>query len=208
MKKLFILSVLGFLPLNLMAQEFTGNIVGVVSDSSGGVMPGVAVTVSGETIQGVRSTVTESNGAYRLTLLPPGTYTVEYELTGFATLKRGGILVGVGRTSTINISLQVATLSDAVTVTGETPVVDLQSVTRGVNYDQKLLESLPVGSRNLGGVLTTMPGIQVTAYDVGGLNMGTNTGFRTYGLSGQWNVRVDGVTTQDTASNLNLYFDY
>ena len=53
-----------------------------------------------------------------------------------------------------------------------------------------------------------MPGIQVTAYDVGGSNMGTNTGFRTYGLSGQWNVRVDGVTTQDTASNLNLYFDY
>jgi hypothetical protein len=123
-------------------------------------------------------------------------------------LKRGGILVGVGRTSSINISLQVAALSDAVTVTGETPVVDLQSVTRAVNYDQKLLESLPIGSRNLGGVLTTMPGIQVTAYDVGGSNMGTNTGFRTYGLSGQWNVRVDGVTTQDTASNLNLYFDY
>ena len=209
MKRLFILSLLiGFSPLNLMAQEFTGNIVGVVSDSSGGATPGVAVTVSGETIQGVRSTVTESNGTYRLTLLPPGSYTVEYQLPGFATVKREGILVGVGRTSTINIALQVAALSDAITVTGETPVVDLQSVTRGVNYDQKLLDSLPIGSRNLGGVLTTMPGIQVTAYDVGGSNMGTNTGFRTYGLSGQWNVRVDGVTTQDTASNLNLYFDY
>ena len=209
MKKLFIWSLLvGLSPLNLMAQEFTGNIVGIVSDSTGGVMPGVTVTVSGETIQGVRTTVTESNGTYRLTLLPPGTYTVDYQLAGFAPLKRGGILVGVGRTSSINVSLQVAALSDAVTVTGETPVVDLQSVTRAVNYDQKLLESLPIGSRNLGGVLTTMPGIQVTAYDVGGSNMGTNTGFRTYGLSGQWNVRVDGVTTQDTASNLNLYFDY
>jgi carboxypeptidase family protein len=209
MKKLFILSVLiGFSPLNLMAQEFTGNIVGVVNDSSGAVVPGATVTVSGETIQGVRSTVTESNGAYRLILLPPGTYKVTYELQGFATLIREGVLVGVGRTSTINVALQVATLSETTTVTGETPVVDLQSVARGVNYDEKLLTTLPIGSRNLGSVLTTMPGIQVTAYDVGGSNMGTNTGFRTYGLSGQWNVRVDGVTTQDTASNLNLYFDY
>src|SRR5262245_21065496 len=209
MKRRFLLSVLvALLPMRLWAQEFTGNIVGVVSDSTGGVMPGVTVIVSGPTIQGTRSTLTESNGAYRLTLLPPGTYTVEYQLSGFATLKREGILVGVGRTSTINISLQVASLSETTTVTGETPVVDLQSTTRGVHYDEKLLTTLPIGSRNLGSVLTTMPGIQVTAYDVGGSNMGTNTGFRTYGLSGQWNVRVDGVTTQDTASNLNLYFDY
>lgn len=200
--------LVGCLPGNLIAQEFTGNIVGVVSDSSGGVMPGVNVTVSGPTIQGTRSTVAESNGSYRLTLLPPGTYAVVYHLDGFATLTRAGILVGVGRTSTINVTLQVAALSDAVTVTGETPLVDLQSVTRGANYDDRLLTSLPTGSRNFGGIMTTAPGIQVTAYDVGGSNMGTNTGFRTYGLSGQWNVRVDGVTTQDTASNLNLYFDY
>lgn len=210
MAKLFVVVGLSvaFLPGDLVAQEITGNIVGVVSDSSGGVMPGVNITVSGPTIQGTRTTVTESNGTYRVTLLPPGNYTVVYELDGFAVLTREGVLVGVGRTSTINTTLQVATLSDAVTVTGETPLVDLQSVARGTNYDDRLLSSLPTGSRNFGGVMTTTPGIQVTAYDVGGSNMGTNTGFRTYGLSGQWNVRVDGVTTQDTASNLNLYFDY
>ena len=209
-KRVAILLVMGvwFSPLNVMAQDFTGTIVGVVSDNTAGVMPGVNVTVSGPTIQGTRTTVTESNGTYRLTLLPPGTYRVVYQLDGFATLTMEGILVGVGRTSTINATLQVAALSDAVTVTGETPVVDLQSVTRGTNYDDRLLSSLPTGSRNFGGIMTTTPGIQVTAYDVGGSNMGTNTGFRTYGLSGQWNVRVDGVTTQDTASNLNLYFDY
>jgi hypothetical protein len=210
MKQWIILLVVlvGALPSNVLAQEVTGSIVGVVSDSTGGVMPGVAVIVSGETIQGTRTMVSESNGAYRVTLLPPGTYRVVYQLDGFATLTREGVLVGLGRTSTINVTLQVATLSDAVTVSGETPVVDLQSVTRGTNYDDRLLSSLPTGSRNFGGIMTTTPGIQVTAYDVGGSNMGTNTGFRTYGLSGQWNVRVDGVTTQDTASNLNLYFDY
>ena len=194
------LVLVGFLPSNARAQEFTGNIVGTVVDSSAGVMPGVTVTVSGQTIQGTRTTVSESNGTYRVTLLPPGTYQVVYELAGFATLTRQGVLVGVGRTSTINATLEVAALSDAVTVSGETPVVDLQSVTRGTNYDERLLESLPTGSRNFGGIMTTTPGIQVTAYDVGGSNMGTNTGFRTYGLSGQWNVRIDGVTTQDTAS--------
>ena len=70
--------LVGFLPSNARAQEFTGNIVGTVVDSSAGVMPGVTVTVSGETIQGTRTTVSESNGTYRITLLPPGTYQVVY----------------------------------------------------------------------------------------------------------------------------------
>ena len=102
------LVLVGFLPSNARAQEFTGNIVGTVVDSSAGVMPGVTVTVSGQTIQGTRTTVSESNGTYRVTLLPPGTYQVVYELAGFATLTRQGVLVGVGRTSTINATLEVA----------------------------------------------------------------------------------------------------
>ena len=56
--------------------------------------------------------------------------------------------------------------------------------------------------------MTAVPGIQVTAFDVGGSNMGTNSGFRAYGLSGQFNVRLDGVSTQELAGNLNLYIDY
>ena len=154
MKNLLIWTLLiAFSPLNLAAQEFTGNIVGVVSDSTGAVIPGATLTLSSVAIQGTRSTVSDSSGGYRFTLLPPGTYTVTYKLEGFATLIREGVLVGVGRTSTINVAMQVAALSDAVTVTGETPVVDLQSTVRGVNYDSKMLESLPIGSRNLGGVL-------------------------------------------------------
>ena len=111
-KFLFILSglLLWFSSAELVAQEFTGNIVGTVADSSAGVIPGVTVTVSGETIQGTRTTVSESNGTYRITLLPPGTYQVVYELAGFATLTRQGVLVGVGRTSTINATLEVAAL--------------------------------------------------------------------------------------------------
>ena len=208
-KKWFVVCLLvGLLPVGVGAQQSTGDIVGTVSDSSGGVLPGATVTVSGPTLQGPRVTVADGAGVYRVTTLPPGTYTVVYELTGFATLTREGIIVGVGRAVTLEVALSLGTLSDAVTVSGESPVVDIQNTNLGVNFEQEMLEKSPIGARNIGGVLTTVPGIQITTYDVGGSNMGTNFGFRVYGLSGQWNVRIDGMTTQDTSSNLNLYFDY
>ena len=104
-------------------------------------MPGVNVTVSGQTIQGTRTTVSESNGTYRLTLLPPGTYQVVYQLDGFATLTtRGQFSSALAEPARSMRPCEVAALSDAVTVTGETPVVDLQSVTRGTNYDDRLLD--------------------------------------------------------------------
>jgi hypothetical protein len=192
----------------LRAQDFTGSVVGTVTDSSGGVLPGVTVTISGVTIQGDRVTVTDESGVYRVINLPPGTYSVAYGVEGFAKLIREGIIVGVGRAVTLNIEMQLATLSDAVTVSGESPVVDIQNANLGVNFDQQLLENTPIGARNIGSVITAVPGIQVTAFDVGGSNMGTNTGFRAYGLSGQFNVRLDGVSTQELAGNLNLYIDY
>jgi carboxypeptidase family protein/TonB-dependent receptor-like protein len=200
--------LVGFLPAGLAAQEFTGSVVGTVSDSSGGVLPGVTVTISGVTLQGDRVTVTDERGVYRVINLPPGTYSVAYSVEGFAKLTREGIIVGVGRAVTLNIELPLATLSDAVTVSGESPVVDIQNANLGVNFDQQLLENTPIGARNIGSVITAIPGIQVTAFDVGGSNMGTNTGFRAYGLSGQFNVRLDGVSTQELAGNLNLYIDY
>ena len=209
MKKMLMWFLLvGFLPGGLAAQEFTGSVVGTVSDSSGGVLPGVTVTVSGVTLQGDRVTVTDERGVYRVISLPPGTYSVAYTMEGFAKLTREGIIVGVGRAVTLNIELPLATLSDAVTVSGESPVVDIQNTNLGVNFDQDLLENTPIGARNIGSVMTAIPGIQVTAFDVGGSNMGTNTGFRAYGLSGQFNVRLDGVSTQELAGNLNLYIDY
>jgi hypothetical protein len=101
-------------PGHLRAQEITGTIVGVVSDSSGGVLPGAAITVTGAAIQAPRSVVTESNGTYRVTLLPPGTYSISYGLDGFAQLTRENVTVSVGRTLTLNVSLQLASLADAV----------------------------------------------------------------------------------------------
>src|SRR5262245_14068989 len=106
------------LPAGVSAQEFTGSVVGTVTDASGGVLPGVTVTISGITLQGDRTTVTDDQGVYRVINLPPGTYSVAYNMEGFAKLTREGIIVGVGRAITLNIELALATLSDAVTVSG------------------------------------------------------------------------------------------
>src|SRR5215475_9704433 len=110
---------------NLSAQEFTGNVNGRVNDDSAAVIPGVNVTLRSPAMQGERAAVSDESGSYRFILLAPGTYSVKFELPGFRSVIREGVVVEVGRTTTINISLQVATLAEAVTVTGESPVVDV-----------------------------------------------------------------------------------
>ena len=104
------LSIAGF------AQTVEGVITGRVEDTSGARIPGVAVTLSSRALQGDKSVVSDENGGYRFPGLPPGTYSVKYELAGFSTLIREGILVEVSRTVTLVVQLQVATVAETVTV--------------------------------------------------------------------------------------------
>src|SRR5215831_19039601 len=120
------------------AQEFTGNIVGRISDTSGALLPGVTVTLKSPAIQGTRNVITDETGNYRLILLPPGTFSVTYELPGFRTLIREGVIVQVGVTTTLNINMEVATVAETVTVTGQSPVVDVQNASLGVNFNQNM----------------------------------------------------------------------
>jgi len=152
------------------AQEFTGNINGRLSDASGAVLPGVTVTLRSPAIQGERTVVSEEGGNYRFILLPPGTYSITYELPGFKTIVREGIIVEVGKTATVNMAMEVATLAETVTVTGESPVVDVQNATLGVNFNQSLLRDLP-NARDIWVVLSSTPGVQTTRFDVGGATM-------------------------------------
>src|SRR5262245_33147050 len=101
------------------AQRTTGEIIGKVSDDSGAVLPGVAVTLRGAAIAGTPSTVTSEAGVYRFPVLPPGTYEVEYTLAGFSTVKREGIPIAVGSTVALDIVLKISALEEAITVTGD-----------------------------------------------------------------------------------------
>src|SRR5262245_62009894 len=94
------------------AQRTTGEIVGLVTDESGAVLPGVTVTIRGSGVGGSPTVVSSETGGYRFPALPPGDYTIEYTLQGFATLRRENIPVGVGAVIELNVSLKVSTLSE------------------------------------------------------------------------------------------------
>ncbi|HEY6508429.1 MAG TPA: carboxypeptidase-like regulatory domain-containing protein, partial [Vicinamibacterales bacterium] len=149
--------------------EAQSSLAGVVRDASGAVLPGVTVEAASPVlIEKVRTAVTDGGGQYRLTDLFPGSYTLTFSLAGFASVKREGVEVsGSGATITINADLRVGGLQETVNVTGETPVVDVQSSTRRQTVlDDAVVTALPA-SRGYGNLLATVPGIQQTGLDSG-----------------------------------------
>jgi hypothetical protein len=146
------------------------SLAGVVRDASGAVLPGVNVEAASPVlIEKVRSTVTDGTGQYRIPELTPGTYQLTFSLPGFTTVKREGVEVSGAQIITINADMRVGGVQETITVTGETPVVDVQSSTRRTAViDDSVVEALPA-SRGYGNLLATVPGIQAT-----GLNSGAN----------------------------------
>src|SRR5712691_9299284 len=119
-----VIIVLAAAPAIVRAQA---SIAGQVKDASGAVLPGVTVEASSPAlIEKVRSVVTGGTGQYRIELLPPGTYTVTFALPGFSTVKRDGIELTGTFTASIDAELRVGTVEETITVSGETPIVDVQ----------------------------------------------------------------------------------
>jgi hypothetical protein len=136
-------------------------LAGLVRDASNAVLPGVTVEATSPTlIQKVRSTVTDGTGQYRITDLPPGTYTVTFSLTGFTVVKREAVEITGSGVIPINVELRVGTLQETITVTGETPLVDTQSVRRQAVLTSDVIRALP-STRSYGALLTAVPGLQV-----------------------------------------------
>ena len=126
-----ILSSIACLVLVPAAAYAQASIAGVVKDPSGAVLPGVTVeAASPALIERVRSVVTDGSGQYKVVDLRPGTYSVTFALPGFSALKREGIELAGTFTATVNADLRVGAVEESVTVTGDTPVVDIQSVTQ------------------------------------------------------------------------------
>jgi hypothetical protein len=115
----------------VFGQVQSSNLVGVVTDPQGGVLPGVTVTATSPALIGSRTAVTEVNGSYRIPSLPEGTYELALELSGFQTYKRVNIVLSLGQTLTVDVQLQVQSLQESVTVTAESPVVDVQTTSAG-----------------------------------------------------------------------------
>jgi Carboxypeptidase regulatory-like domain/TonB dependent receptor len=204
-----VLSLVGVFAASSMVhgQDFRGRINGTVTDNTGAVLPGVTVTASSPALIQPQVQVTSAQGDYRFLALPPGVYDVAFELTGFQAVKREGIRVVINQTLSIDQQLQVATLQETVTVTGASPVVDTSTTTMGTNFTKELLTEIP-NARDVWAAMAQAPGLQMTAYDVGGSRTGNQTGYRTYGFDVQNQTRLEGIdTTEGTSANAG-YFDF
>jgi len=153
-----------FIPAITYAQA---SIAGIVKDASGAVLPGATVEASSPAlIERTRSVVTDGTGQYKIVDLRPGTYTVTFTLPGFSTVKREGLELSGAFTATVNADLRVGTVEETITVSGETPIVDIQSTTRQQVLDHAVIDAVPTGRlvQNLGVLL---PGVSVS----GGLTL-------------------------------------
>jgi hypothetical protein len=158
-------------PAQSWAQAATGNIAGTVRDTSGGVLPGVTVEASSSAlIEKVRSVVTDANGEFRIVELRPGPYTVTFTLPGFAVVRREGIELTSSFTATVNAEMRVGGLEETITVTGESPVVDLSSARQQTTVSRDTLDAIPTTKR-LGQYASIIPGAvnqNTSQQDVGG----------------------------------------
>src|SRR5262245_56178516 len=138
---LTVVALMALMPSLAHAQS---SITGTIRDASGAVLPGVTVEAASPVlIEKVRSTTTDGSGGYRLTELLPGTYSLTFTLPGFATVKRDGVEVTGSGVMTINQDLKVGDLQETITVTGETPIVDVQSTRRQQVIDDSTINALP-----------------------------------------------------------------
>jgi len=184
----------------------TGAMNGRVLDDSGAVMPGVTVTITSPAMMGARTAVTDAEGQYRFTAVPPGDYVVQFELAGFRTVRNEGIRISTGFTGTINAEMKVATLEESVTVTGQSPVVDTSATQVGTTFNSDQLAALPT-SRDYFSLLAGSPSVQMSRIDVGGSTNGTQQAFVSYGTSGQVRASIEGINATEATGAFGNYPD-
>jgi hypothetical protein len=156
--KCLTLLVVLLLPASVFAQA---SLTGTVRDASGGVLPGVTVeAASPALIEKVRTAITDDTGQYRIVDLRPGTYALTFTLPGFNTVKREGIELLGSSTLTIPVDMRVGGLEETITVTGESPVVDVQNARREVVLNNDTIQTIPA-TRAAGALLNATPGVFV-----------------------------------------------
>jgi hypothetical protein len=172
------------------------SIAGVVKDTSGAVLPGVTVeATSPALIEKVRSAVTDANGQYRIEDLRPGTYLVAFRLTGFSVVQRQDIELTGSFAAKVDAELKVGALEETITVTGETPIVDVVNARRQATISNETINSIPT-ARLYHSLVTLVPGVSVSGtQDVGGIAGPTTVTFSMRGGPGnEGRLTVDGLS--------------
>src|SRR5438105_8301697 len=162
------------------AQVSTGEIFGKVTDGTGAVLPGVTVTLASPALIQPQTVVTAESGGYRFPSIPIGTYNVSFDLTGFKKVVRSDIIIQAGFNAEVNRKLELSTVQETVTVTGESPVVDTKSTTMSSSFNKEMLEKIP-NARDPWVIISQTPGLVMSGVNVGGNLSGQQTSFNAMG---------------------------
>lgn len=185
----------------------TGALIARTVDPDGLPLPGATVHLEGPL--GTNTQVTAVDGNARILGLVPGDYTATFSLSGFKTIVREQLRITVGRTVSVTVNMELSTIEETITVTGETPVVDVKHTTVGSLYTDDLINMTPTASGIWAGVLDHVPGVITNSYDVGGGESGQQAGFRAYGSVGNQNqYKINGIPTTDPVATSSSAMAY
>ncbi len=189
------------------AQLSQGRLAGMITDAQGAVLPGVTVTVTSPALIGTQSTATQADGRYLFPALPSGTYTLTFELSGFQRLIRENVQVVLGQTISLDVQLALASLAESVTVTGDSPVIDITTTKVGSDLKGEALIAVP-NSTDVWGALSESPGVRMQGFDVGGSHKSQQSGYEAFGVQNQAKVVSDGIDHTEGVGGTGFYEDY
>lgn len=207
MKRTFLFALLLSWPATAFSQQIYGRLEGAASDAQGLVLPGVTVTLDSAELVSARTATTDVDGSYRFAQLTGGSYTVTFELGGFQTVVHEDVIVVGGSTYAINAEMAIATVAETITVTGESPVVDVKTTGVSATFDTTQLEDVP-SATDMWAVLQQSPGVRMRGYDVGGSHKSQQSGYETFGVRGQNRIINDGVNTTEGTGGAGGYYDF
>jgi hypothetical protein len=187
-----VVAALVFVPSAVLAQA---SITGVVKDTSGALLPGVTVEAASDAlIEKVRTAVTDGGGQYRIEDLRPGTYVVSFKLPGFSVVQREGIELTGSVAAKVDADMKVGAIEETITVTGETPVIDVVNARKQATISNESVAAIPT-ARLYHSIAALVPGISMTTQDVGGIAGPTTVTFSMRGGPGnEGRLTVDGMS--------------
>src|SRR5262245_25143535 len=203
--------VLGLMPGVARAQAGSATTIqGQITDANGGALPGVTVTLTGPALQVPQmTTVSDERGEYRITPLPIGVYTLQFELSGFQTVKLDGIRITSGFVAKINQTMKIGAMSETITVSGQSPLVDVTQASTATTLAADTLRLIPSGTNGIVGFLAQVPGAR-TNIDVGGSSITDTNIFTANGQTGESWQMLEGVfaaTAMNSASGTHYDFN-
>ena len=192
-----------------LAQSVSsGTIQGTIKDESGAVLPGVTVTLTSPQLQVPQIVqTTDATGSYKFVDLPAGTYSLKSELGGFSSIIRDQLRLTVGFVATIDLTMKVGSMAESVTVSGQSPIVDVTSTSASVAFTKETLDAVPRG-RDLQNIIAMAPGVTPETPDVGGSTMAQRQDVSSYGVASQPKLQVEGMNIAMGADmNTPIYFN-